>query len=327
MRCYAVGMYHPGPRRHIDPDPFNLTADQLANMSLVGYPVTLEHVGIDDAAMLLAVANVPETARTVSAALRVLSDGDCYKAPVGVVLDNGAAVDGRWYCLMAIDRGLTAVKTMIEIGALRGLSLTHRVAASPVPLEMSLCCHPARRGCYVQCLVDNINVAREYMRLVITGALTMENAAPTLSDIVDNLPDEQRAIMQSSIKALVEQVNEAKATAKMSDTAARAQKTNNALLTNQIGMMTNMMSDEIRETFYCTPKQLLEDMASGDLQTVLGTTERLICAANRQMMELKADANRSTRKRKASTAMEATASALPDDDLARGIAETFGYTI
>ena len=336
MLCYAVGIYHPGPCRHTDVEPFNLTEANLASMNLVGYPVTLEHANIDNAAKLLAILSVAETATSIRAALTALSKGSEYDAPVGLIIDNGVATDGRWYCLFAINGALTAVKTMIEIGALRGLSLTHRVGQTPSPLEVSLCCQPARRGCYVRCIAGNLRVAQEYMRAVITGALTMEMSTPTSSpflEIIANLPEADRDTMNKGIEALVEQVNAATATAKMSETTAVAQKSSNALLTAQIGMMTNMLTDDIRDTFYCTAETLMADMASGDLPTVLGTTERMICAANRQMMEFKAGAAAlptpaaPSRKRKMSSEAPRASASLPDDDLARGIASAFGHTI
>jgi hypothetical protein len=339
MLCYAVGIYHPGPHRHTDAEPFNLTEVDLANMNLVGYPVTLEHANIDNAAKLLAILSVAETATSIYAALTALSKGSKYHAPIGLIIDNGVAVDGRWYCLFAFDGELTAVKTMIEIGALRGLSLTHRVSQTPSPLEVSLCCQPARPGCYVRCIVGSLDVAQAYMRAAITGAPTMTESTPTNSpflEIIAGLPEADRDTMNKGIEALVAQVNAATATAKMSESTAVEQKSSNALLTAQIGMMTGMLTDDIRDTYYCSAEQLTADMASGDLPTILGTTERMICAANRQMMEFRAGAARQApaarsapidRKRKMSTDAAAPASSLPDDDLARGIASAVGHTI
>ena len=335
MLCYAVGVYHPGPCRHSDVAPFNLTEQNLRDMNLVGHPVTLEHANIDNAAKLLAILSVTETAASIYAALDALAKGSKYHAPIGLIIDNAAGADGRWYCLFAFDAALKAVKTMIEIGALRGLSLTHRVSNTPTPLEVSLCCQPARPGCYIRCIVGSLDVARQYMRTAITGAHTMTEVTPTNSpflDIIANLPEGDRDTMNKGIQALVEQVNAATATAKMSESTAVSQKSSNALLTAQIAMMTNMLTDDIRDTFYCSQEQLTADMASGDLPTILGTTERMICAANRQMMEFKAGASKTmpaapaNRKRKMS--LDAPhETALPNDDLARGIAEAFGHTI
>lgn len=336
---YAVGVFHPG-NGHTDPAPYNLTPAELGALALDGYPVTLEHAGIDKAAALLASLGVTETATAVRIALAATAP-DAYRKEVGTVVATAKAADGRWLCLLSL-KDLPAITNMVKIGALRGLSLTHLVGTPPIPLEVSLCCQPARDGCYIECLVSNLEVAQQYMRDAITAPRRMSDTsmtdatAPTgLTEIIESLPDTHRATLKAAVSGMVQQIQAARDTAKMSSGAADAAKSRNELLTQQIQTMTKLINPDIAKSYLCTEDEILKDMNSGNMQRVLDRTERMLACCTRHMMDMAANSSSRKRPREDEPAAPAAQStedidmpaAVPVDDVSRGLAGAFGFDI
>lgn len=342
---YAVGVYHPG-NGYTDPAPYGLTPAELAGMVLAGYPVTLEHAGIDKAAGLLAALGVAETATAVRVALAATAP-DTYGKEVGTVVATAMAGDGRWLCLLSLNDKLPAVAAMVRAGALRGLSLTHIVGAPPTPLEVSLCCQPARDGCYVECLVDKLHVAQEYMRRAITAPrrmtdTTMTDAKPRdINAIIDGLEEADRATIKAAVGGFIEEIRAARETAKMSTGAADAARSSNELLTNQIKTMSKLINPEIAQSFLCSEGEIMDDVNSGSMQRVVERFERVLACCNRWMMDQNVAIQSGSRKRprEPDAPEESRAPGAPDtsdpdlppsaklDSVSLGLAGAFGYTI
>jgi hypothetical protein len=163
---YAVGVYHPRPGAYNLPGNYSLTHAQLASINVINVPLTIEHRGIFDAVGRLGERNQSITAESVGAELDKLAATDALKAPVGVVIEGRESqVDGKWYCLLAIDvNQFNVIPFLIKTNALAGLSLTHLTGSTLTGTEISLCFKPARPECYINTTFAALPTAMQYMR-------------------------------------------------------------------------------------------------------------------------------------------------------------------
>lgn len=292
----------PVPGAHRLPPEYHLTAAELRALDVDRCPITVEHSGIREAVAALTMRSEALTPAAVGTALNALDS--VHAQPVGAVVSHGEGADGRFYALFAVDDATyPCIPFLIEAGALRGMSLTHRVGTPPLALEISLCTHPARPQCYVLTANRDLEVQATYLRKLITRPPPAMNAdtataaaAPTLEDALKNLPEDQRAIVSANfgdMLALVERMKSQMAQKEeelvLANKAAAAAKAgseaNNKMLEAQVRQMSNLLNENLTNTYFCGPDQLMTELQSGDAAVVRAATDRMICACNRQMME------------------------------------------
>jgi len=155
LEHYVGAVY---PPRHVvlracDVPGYVLSPGEVAHIAgaLAGCAVTFEHAGIGDAAAC--VSDLASKAGVLRA-LHDASKNDALKSPIGIVTGAWVALDGSLLCAFVLDgKRSPRVATMMSVGILRGLSLTHVHPSCPgelpLPLEVSLCGVPARPGCGV----------------------------------------------------------------------------------------------------------------------------------------------------------------------------------
>lgn len=329
---YAIGVYHPEPGKHDLPPDYALSREELQKMPLDNVPVTMEHAGIHEAVTLLKLFRKPLEPKNVGSALDGVGQASPYKRPVGIVMQNFEARDRRWYCLLAIDiEAYPSLRDLIALGALRGLSLTHEVS-SMTALEVSLCVRPARPECHILRTSTSLLSQLDYMRELITRERMSEQTP--LQKVINSLSEEDKALVTARFEDLMKAVDAAnqQATEAKNDlvaankavedakSQAASNEVNMDVVARQIKIMADQLNPELKDTFYCDPDNLIEEMKSKDPVALLRATDRMICACNKQMMELRANnvvtSEPPSRKRKLSENEVA-------DPLARALAETF----
>lgn len=330
---YCVGIYHPVPGAHKLPPEYHLTAEELRALDVDRCPITVEHSGIRDAVTTLTLRSEALTPAAVGNALTELANA--HAKPVGAVVSHGEGADGRFYALFAVDDvTYPCIPFLIEAGALRGMSLTHRVGTPPLALEISLCTHPARPQCYVLTANRDLEVQATYLRKLITRpspAMTSDAAAAapaaTLEDALKNLPEDQRAIvsanfgdMLSLVERMKSQIAEKEKELVLANKAAAAAKAgseaNNKMLEAQVRQMSNLLNENLSQTYFCGPDQLMSELQSGDAAVVRAATDRMICACNRQMMENKMQASQMPETRTTPAPKRKAEEPLPSEDAA-----------
>lgn len=333
---YCVGVYHPRPGKYDMPGDYDLSADVLRAMRIDHRPVTVEHTGIRSAVAELTSQNRELTPASVGGALDAIGNG---AEPVGIVVHSTEGADGRFYALFAVDNETyPSVPFLIRAGALRGLSLTHKIGTPPLALELSLCVRPARPECHVLRVSSSLTDQLDYLRTAIIPPSTMENKTP-LQTVIDNLPEADRTLvtarfadLMSALDTVKGELKDAKETSDREIAAAKEAVTQNAtvnskLLEQQIRMMSEQLNPEIREAYYCEADPLIEELTSDNGATVLRATDRMICACNKQMMQMRADSvttRPSAPKRKAEAELEPPApEEQHQDPVTRALAETF----
>lgn len=330
---YYVGTFHPVPGKYEMPPDYQLSAEQLRGMRLDNLPVTIEHKGIRQAVAELLGSGTELTPSSVGAALDA-QGGD--RAAVGIVVHSAEGADGRFYALFAVDvENFPVVPMLVRAGALRGLSLTHRVGDPPLPLELSLCVRPARPECHVMRASSSLRDQLDYMRRAIIRP-TMDAKTP-LQNVIDSLSEEDRKLVTARFADLMSAIDKAnqeakeaqeasaKAVEEAKQTAAKQSEVNTSLLESQIRMMSEQLNPEIRKAYYCEADPLIQELTSDNGATVLRAADRMICACNKQMMEMRAS-TLTTRegppKRKAE-AEHPDDPAAEQDPITRALAETF----
>lgn len=332
---YAVSVYHPEPGKHKLPGDYDLTAKQLASMPLDNIPVTMEHSGIHEAITLLKLTRQELKPHNVGIALDGVGASAPHKRPFGVVLQNWEAPDKRWYCLLALDvDAFPSLRDLITLGALRGVSLTHEVS-SMTALEISLCVRPARPECHIIRASSSLPSQLRYMRGLITPP-SMSEPTP-LEKVIAALSEEDKALVTARFEDLMKAVDVANeqaaatktelvAATKAAEEAASTANTNEVnmnMVAQQIKIMADQLNPELKDTFYCDPDNLIEEMKSRDPAALLRATDRMICACNKQMMELRS--SRMTTSEPAPPARKRKISETEPvaDPLTRALAETF----
>jgi len=344
---YCVGVYHPRPGKYAMPDDYVLTADELRCMPLNRLPVTVEHAGIRDGVAALLAAKRALTPLAIGESLEALGR-DC-AAPVGVVITHREGADGRFYALFAIDTAaFPAVPMLIRTGALRGISLTHCLPKPPIAVELSLCVRPARSECYVMRSATDLMEQYDYMRRLITqpametpavdAKTPLELAMTQLSGEDKQLVTARFADLMAACDKMSLALTSEKAARAKADTALEAAKGsgNSKMLEAQIKMMASQLNPDICATYYCSADTLMSELSSDHPATVLRAADRMICACNRQMMELRAGKLPTTpaeprgQKRRAEpdpdTGRTETVG-VEADPVARALAANFEYTL
>lgn len=323
---YYVGTFHPLPGKYPMPPGYELTRADLLAMRYDKLPVTVEHNGIRRAVSALLAADAQLTPAAVGAALDGIG-GD--SVPVGIVHCAAEGADGRFYVLFAVDTdAFPVIQMLVRAGALRGLSLTHQVDVPPLALEISLCLRPARPECRVLRASASLRDQLDYLRKLITQPV-MESKTP-LQAAIDSLsePDKQLVTARfSDLMAAIDKANVDIKTAREESAAAIARAkekadqaaTNTELFESQLTMLCNQIDPSIREAYFCEAKPMIAELTSDHSATVLRAADRMICACNKQMMEMRANAVVSRPKRKAETEVEQES----DDPITRALAETF----
>lgn len=293
---YCVGVYHPLPGKYDLPGDYDLKADVLRKLSVDGLPVTIEHRGIRTAVANLLHNDKKLTPLAVGEALDAQKNGE---QPVGIVIHSVEGHDGRFYALFGVDEvKYPAVPFLVNAGALRGLSLTHRVGDPPVALELSLCVRPARPECFVLRVSRSLTDQLDYMRNAITRP-SMSEKTP-LQQLIDNLPEADRTLVTARFADLMTALDNAKseltkqeekAQMEIEEAKKAASQTatfNNQLLKDQIRMMSEQLNPDIRQAYYCEADNLIDELTSDTPATVLRAADRMICACNKQMMQMRA---------------------------------------
>ena len=321
---YYVGTFHPLPGKYPMPPGYNLTRAELLSMRYDKLPVTVEHNGIRQAVSALLERGAALTPAAVGAALDGLG-GD--RVPVGIVHHAAEGADGRFYALFAVDDAFPVIPMLVRAGALRGLSLTHQVNVPPLALEISLCMRPARPECSVlrasPCLRDQLDYLRELItRPAMESKTPLQAAIDSMSDTDKQLVTARFADLMAAIDKANEQVKTAEAVSAAAVTAANEKAkqtaTNTDLFESQITMLCDQIDPGIREAYFCEAKPMIEELTSEHTATVLRAADRMICACNKQMMEMRASAvTRPKRKAEAEPEVEG------DDPISRALAETF----
>lgn len=327
---YGIAVYHPLPGKHDLPPDYALSREELASMPIENIPLTIEHLGIREAVSSLMSKNTELTPQRVGEELDKMG---AEKTPVGIVVGNSEGADKRWYAIFAVDDvSFPIVPFLIKSGALRGVSLTHRVGSEPLALELSLCVRPARPECYVLRLGHNLSEQLHYLRTAIIQS-SMSETTP-LQRVMESLPEEDRKLVTARFADLMSAIDGAKSDlAEVKEENERMKKDasianasiNNSILRNQIKMMSDQLDPEIREAFYCDGDSLMEELTSDHSETVLRAADRMICACNKQMMQMRANnlpLRPSPPKRKAET-LEEPVVEQSADPITRALAETF----
>ena len=338
---FCVGIYHPKPGKHDLPPDYVLTAEELRELEVADRPVTVEHAGIREAVAQLVAQDKPLDPSGIGTTLESLGDG--HAVPVGVVITTGEGADGRFYALFAIDDDkFSSLPLLIRAGALRGISLTHRVGTPPLALELSLCNRPARPECYVLTSSKSLDDQASYLRKLITRtAPTMTTEQTPLQTVLEALPEEQRKIVAANFNDMLALVEKMKAQVAESEEkiilankkaeehlaqVTASTEANNKMLEAQVKMMSEQLNPSLRETYFCEAPNLLEELNSGDAATVRRATDRMICACNRQMMEDRANQRKASvarttpvEKRKATEELQPT----EDDEVLAQLKATF----
>lgn len=321
---YYVGTFHPLPGKHPMPPGYNLTRAELLAMRYEKLPITVEHNGIRRAVSMLLAAGGTLTPAAVGAALDGLG-GD--SVPVGIVHRAAEGADGRFYVLFAVDAAFPVIPMLIRAGALRGLSLTHQVDTPPLALEISLCMRPARPECSVLRASPSLVDQLDYLSSLITRP-AMDSKTP-LQAAIDSMSETDKQLVTArfaDLMAAIDKANNDIKTARDESAAAiaaaqeKAQQTatNTELFESQITMLCDQIDPSIRQAYFCEAKPMIQELTSEHSATVLRAADRMICACNKQMMEMRASAV-SRPKRKA----EAEPETEGDDPISRALAETF----
>jgi hypothetical protein len=311
---YLVGVYHPKPGKYSLPPGYDLTRDQLQAISIQNIPLTIEHSGIFQAVKDVDHAGAGIDGKRIGDALDRIAEQDALKAPVGVVVEGRESeIDGRWYCLAGLDlETYSDIPFLVNVGALKGLSLTHVEASSLVAVEISLCHHPARPECFVYKVCPTYVEAQKYMRACCSKAdlrtspagnmsnETATDASPSLTfnEAIDAMDDSTRNIVAAKFDQMVKAVeaaqkNQAQAN-KLKDEAEKrasdlqktksAQDANYQLLKQQLGIMGQRFNKDILDNYSCTPEQLVDEFKSSDEAVLKSGLQRVIMACNHQLM-------------------------------------------
>jgi len=176
-----------------------------------------------------------------------------------------------------------------------------------------------------------------YMRSLITRpSMTDADAKMTpLETAMSTIGEAERKLITARFADLVKACDEMKT--QLVDAETERDKATTALkaasnapatemLEKQIKMMAEQLNPEIRSTYYCDADTLIGELTSDHPATLLRAADRMLCACNRQMMELRAKpsepAAEPPRPKRAIAEVEA-AEADTSDPIARALAETF----
>lgn len=271
--------------------------------SMVGIPITYEHVGIRKAVHRAGMTDLMISGDAVRYQLEQLADanipGHCV---LGSVTDCWEARDGSWWATFFIQPVYKAVHWLLTHAHLTGVSLTHTYNDDNtiVPLELSLCREPARPGCYIYRRYTNVIDANTYKRLrqscSIPDTPTMSTETPDAStpsgdpplseiesvlhkmDPTDRRLIEDRLIAASTnMKTAVERMKEAERRAGVSTSALR----------NQIDILKAHINPELLQTYSIATPDDLQSLYSNNVQEMHPTLNRVLVAASATIMQLK----------------------------------------
>lgn len=258
--------------------------------------------------------------------------------------------NGWFYIAAVIPTEFPSVEFMIKKGALRGLSLTH-IDGPNTPLEVSLCHEPARPGCHIKLISERLKQAVSYKRLLMQGVTepkvfeTIMAAEKTmLETVLDELPEDKRAIVAARMAEMVEQCDKQKARADEAEKAhaSEAEKlvaateklkkaesqadANVGLLKQQVEILMQNLDAATIDNFAVQAERCTPLLESDDPNAIRRTVDRLLCAANHTLMQRKASLVTASRKRKAEVEEveeDVEMAPTPQSALSRAMASTF----
>jgi hypothetical protein len=168
VMLFFCGMLYPA-QGTAPPEPgYDLSLAELNGVvaSFGDMAVTMEHIGLHDAIDTLhRKGNLCPA--TFATELESVADNELAK-PVGRVLELFFAHDSSLWCIAEIyPLRADIIKFLVELGGMRGLSMTHvRTGDTITAIEVSLCAYSRRPKCGVAKLSNSVVDVREYKRRI-----------------------------------------------------------------------------------------------------------------------------------------------------------------
>ena len=290
-----VVVYHPPPG-HVEmadlPASYRLSSSELhaALPGMVGAPVTVEHLGVEQAS-----SRIPgRIDHTLVSAQLMASENPAHRR-VGVVLDAWEGTCGAfWATLEIIGEPMPGLLWMIRSKQLGSVSLTHTMFdGAVVPLEVALVGVPARPQCTIRHMSACPLATAQYKARTLDGRetamsdpasvvpATCETALASMSPAMRELIVARLEHLAAATTKAVEKSGALEAELKASKWAAE---TDNQLLASQLTQLINGMDADSLANFSLTVPSTLEAYKSGDASQILNASLRTIMCANQHLM-------------------------------------------
>ena len=207
MLVFGIGMYHPVPGNDPQAPPgYDLTADQLDTMDLVGLSMTLEHAGLAEGTRrAVSRGDGAETlGKRLTTELHAMGQHNATVAVVGTVLGSFRGREGAYYAVYVLDSTKYPVPALFATTLWAGLSLTHSDQHDVLePLELTITTRPARHGCFTK-VVGDLRTVDAYKRgLGVWSSPAMEPAQTPitiraqLEKVLEQLDEGQRSVIMA----------------------------------------------------------------------------------------------------------------------------------
>lgn len=254
--------------------------------SLVGTPVTYNHVGIVDA------CNDP---RPIADAIKVIgiekyrktgNGSELTKTPVGVITDSVLTVNGIRVIMRISAR---AINDLIKSGHICGLSLTHLSGHSDA-LEVSVTSTPARPGCKIDQMVQSYETYKDAFILMEKEG-TMESTMTPIMTALSTMSAEDRKLVEERMTAMYDETVRQRdaAIAEKSkreelETAEITERDYQYLLA-QVEEITSKLSpdDKVRHGIAAEPSKLVDGLIKQCPKMTAATCAKLLCACSATM--------------------------------------------
>lgn len=262
---------------------------------MINCPITYEHCGISDAVRDTGANPSP---RDVVRALRTSAalHDDPKRTALGIVVDAWMCDDGGMMCAFVVNgANFPRLVLLIKNFKLRGLSLSHLHGGGVTPLEVSLCTHPARPGCFVRSTLHSGKEVQTYKAMSMHVVhQTMESApadtspAGAMQALLADMKPEARSLISAAINTFKTKLDASKIKLEQvqSDNEAMrcAAAVDKDLMTAQIEAIVATMGKPNCDKFGITANSCAKNMNSDNVDVVRRQVDRLLMACNQHML-------------------------------------------